>query len=107
MAYGNILRSIYAADFLLEILATKSADRVENLDRYDDRLIVENNLMESYNLLIDFIKKHTDDKFFLIDNCFPQSGGHHNDLNSLHGKLHLFCIPAHRTEWFPAFQTRE
>jgi len=28
---------------------------------------VENNLIESYNLLIDFIKKHTDDKFFLID----------------------------------------
>ena len=28
VAYGNILRSIYAADFLLEILATKSADVV-------------------------------------------------------------------------------
>lgn len=46
---------------------TDAIYRVENLDRYDDRLIVENNLMESYNLLIDFIKKHTDDKFFLID----------------------------------------
>ena len=65
---------------------TDAIYRVENLDRYDDRLIVENNLMESYDLLIDFIpasnessghtpllaagyliKKHTDDKFFLID----------------------------------------
>ena len=46
---------------------TDAIYRVENMDRYDDRLIVENNLMESYNLLIDFIKKHTDDKFFLID----------------------------------------
>ena len=46
---------------------TDAIYRVENCDRYDDRLIVENNLIESYNLLIDFIKKHTDDKFFLID----------------------------------------
>ncbi len=46
---------------------TDAIYRVENLDRYDDRLIVYNNLLESYNLLIDFIKKHTDDKFFLID----------------------------------------
>ena len=46
---------------------TDAIYRVENMDRYDDRLIVENSLMESYNLLIDFIKKHTDDKFFLID----------------------------------------
>ncbi|WP_251205653.1 hypothetical protein [Acetatifactor aquisgranensis] len=34
---------------------TDAIYRVENLDRYDDRLIVENNLMESYDLLIDFI----------------------------------------------------
>ncbi len=46
---------------------TDAIYRVENVDRYDDRLILENNLLESYSLLIDFIKKHTDDKFFLID----------------------------------------
>ena len=40
--------------------------RKENLDRYDDRLIVETNLIESYDLLMDFIAKHTLDKFFLI-----------------------------------------
>jgi ATP-dependent DNA helicase RecG len=41
--------------------------RKENLDRYDDRLMVETNLIESYDLLMDFIAKHTLDKFFLID----------------------------------------
>lgn len=47
---------------------TDAIYRVKNMDRYDDRLIVENNLLESYDLLMDFIAKHTDDKFFLIDN---------------------------------------
>ncbi|MCD8010982.1 MAG: putative DNA binding domain-containing protein [Lachnospiraceae bacterium] len=47
---------------------TDAIYRVKNLDRYDDRLIVENNLMESYDILMQFISKHTDDRFFLIDN---------------------------------------
>lgn len=38
-----------------------------NVDRYDDRLMVDTNLIESYDLLMDFIAKHTLDKFFLID----------------------------------------
>jgi len=42
--------------------------RRENLDRYDDRLIVETNLIDSFDLLMDFIAKHTLDRFFLIDN---------------------------------------
>jgi ATP-dependent DNA helicase RecG len=42
--------------------------RVENVDRYDDRLRVEENLIESFGLLMDFIAKHTWDRFFLIDN---------------------------------------
>ncbi len=41
--------------------------RVENLDRYDDRLTVYDNLIESYDILMEFIAKHTDDRFFLID----------------------------------------
>ncbi len=41
---------------------------MQNVDRYDDRLIVEKNLLESYDVLMGFISKHTDDKFFLIDN---------------------------------------
>lgn len=47
---------------------TDAIYRVENMDRYDDRLLVEKNLIESYDLLMDFISKHTNDKFFLIDN---------------------------------------
>lgn len=47
---------------------TDAIYRAENVDRYDDRLIVEENLIESYDLLMGFIAKHTNDKFFLIDN---------------------------------------
>lgn len=47
---------------------TDAIYRVRNLDRYDDRLIIESNLVESYDALMQFISKHTDDKFFLIDN---------------------------------------
>ena len=41
--------------------------RRENLDRYDDRLTVGTNLIEAYDLIMDFIAKHTLDRFFLID----------------------------------------
>jgi ATP-dependent DNA helicase RecG len=47
--------------------ATDAILRRENLDRYDDRLMVGTNLIESYDLLMDFIAKHTSDKFFLIE----------------------------------------
>ena len=47
---------------------TDAIYRVDNVDRYDDRLIVEENLIESYELLMEFIAKHTNDKFFLVDN---------------------------------------
>jgi ATP-dependent DNA helicase RecG len=40
--------------------------RRENLDRYDDRLMVTTNLIDAYDQLIEFINKHTLDKFFLI-----------------------------------------
>lgn len=42
--------------------------RVENIDRYDDQLIVSSNLIESYDKLMEFVAKHTSDKFHLIDN---------------------------------------
>jgi ATP-dependent DNA helicase RecG len=42
--------------------------RVKNTDRYDDRLRVEKNLIESFDDIMAFIAKHTDDPFFLIDN---------------------------------------
>ena len=42
--------------------------RVKNTDRYDDRERVETNLIESFDALMAFIAKHTNDPFFLIDN---------------------------------------
>ena len=42
--------------------------RVKNIDRYDDRLRVETNLIESFDAIMGFIAKHTNDPFFLIDN---------------------------------------
>lgn len=47
---------------------TDALCRKENMDRYDDRLIVKTNLIESYEILMDFIAKHTSDKFCLVDN---------------------------------------
>ncbi|MDR1421376.1 MAG: putative DNA binding domain-containing protein [Coriobacteriales bacterium] len=42
--------------------------RVENVDRYDDRLRVESNLIEAFGQIMGFIAKHTWNRFFLIDN---------------------------------------
>lgn len=39
--------------------------RRENVDRYDDRLIVKKNLIESYDDLIEFCMKHLPDRFYL------------------------------------------
>ena len=39
--------------------------RVENVDRYDDRVIIEDNLIEAYDKLIEFCIKHMDDRFVL------------------------------------------
>ncbi len=47
---------------------TDAIYRVETLDRYDDRLQVTTNLIEAYELLMDFVAKHTSDKFCPIDN---------------------------------------
>lgn len=47
---------------------TDAIYRNRNKDRYDDRIVVEKNLVESYDILMEFIAKHTDDRFFLIDN---------------------------------------
>lgn len=37
----------------------------EEKDRYDDRIIVKTNLVESYDALLEFTQKHLPDKFFL------------------------------------------
>ena len=36
-----------------------------NVDRYDDREIIRTNLIESFDLLMEFARKHLSDKFFL------------------------------------------
>ena len=55
----EVIRSIspaYRTDAIL---------RKVNLDRYDDRVIVQTNLIESYDLLVQFAEKHLLDKFYL------------------------------------------
>jgi ATP-dependent DNA helicase RecG len=47
---------------------TDAICRRENLDRYDDRLMVTCNLIDAYDQLIEFIAKHTLDRFHLINN---------------------------------------
>ncbi len=39
--------------------------RINNLDRYDDRITVKCNLIRAYPILQDFCKKHMDDRFYL------------------------------------------
>lgn len=55
----DIIRDVcpaYVTDALL---------RRVNVDRYDDREIVDTNLIESYDRLMEFVRKHLPDKFFL------------------------------------------
>lgn len=39
--------------------------RRDNLDRYDDRLVVSNNLVDAYPSLVEFCQKHLPDRFYL------------------------------------------
>jgi ATP-dependent DNA helicase RecG len=39
--------------------------RIENVDRYDDRLYIQTNLVDAYDLLMAFVEKHLPDKFYL------------------------------------------
>ena len=42
--------------------------RVKNLDRYDDRDIIETNLIDSFGRLMAFVNKHLNDPFYLEGN---------------------------------------
>jgi len=46
---------------------TDALVRKVNVDRYDDREVVRTNLVESYDYLMEFARKHLLDKFFLDD----------------------------------------
>jgi len=45
---------------------TDAIVRIQNVDRYDDRDVIRTNLIESYDRLMAFIKKHLPDKFYHI-----------------------------------------
>jgi ATP-dependent DNA helicase RecG len=45
---------------------TEALVRIENTNRYDDRLSVRTNLIESYDILMEYIEKRTMNRFFLI-----------------------------------------
>ena len=62
-------------DVIFNVAPTYRTDalvRKVNVDRYDDREIVQTNLVESYGRLMEFGKKHLPDKFFL-DGTFNKS----------------------------------
>jgi ATP-dependent DNA helicase RecG len=55
-------------DVIFSISPTYRTDallRKVNVDRYDDRVIVQTNLIESYDILMQFAEKHLWDKFYL------------------------------------------
>lgn len=57
-------------EVILNVAPTYVTDalvRKVNVDRYDDREIIKTNLIESYDLLLEFGRKHLPDKFFLED----------------------------------------
>jgi len=39
--------------------------RVENVNRYDDREYIQTNLIEAYDILMNFVEKHLPDKFYM------------------------------------------
>ena len=55
-------------DVIMDILPAYVTDailRVRDVDRYNDREIIKTNLIDSYERLMDFGRKHLPDKFFL------------------------------------------
>jgi ATP-dependent DNA helicase RecG len=50
---------------ILPAYKTDALVRIANTDRYDDRLEVRTNLIESYDLLMQFIRKHLPDPFHM------------------------------------------
>lgn len=53
--------------------ATDALVRKVNVDRYDDREIIKTNLIESYEQLLEFGRKHLPDKFYLEDGIYRKS----------------------------------
>ena len=49
----------------LSYYRTDAILKVKDIERYDDRDDIKTNLLESYERLTDFIKKHLNDKFYI------------------------------------------
>ncbi len=57
-------------DVILDVAPAYVTDalvRKVNVDRYDDREVIKTNLVESYEQLMEFARKHLLDKFYLED----------------------------------------
>lgn len=58
-------------DVITSVLSYYKTDailKVDNIDRYDDRDDIRTNLIESYERLINFVKKHLNEKFYIDGN---------------------------------------
>lgn len=44
---------------------TDAIVRKNNVDRYEDRVVIQDNLIKSYDKLMDFVVKHLDDRFYI------------------------------------------
>ena len=51
----------------LSYYKTDAILKIKNTERYDDRDDIRTNLLDSYDRLTDFIKKHLNDKFYIED----------------------------------------
>ena len=52
----------------LSYYKTDAILKIDNIDRYDDRDDIRTNLIESYERLINFVKKHLNEKFYIDGN---------------------------------------
>lgn len=53
---------------ILSYYKTDAILKTKNVDRYDDRDDIKTNLLDAYDRLINFIKKHLNDQFYIEDN---------------------------------------
>lgn len=76
---------------------TDAIFRVDNMLRYDDRIRVQSNLIESYDALMKFVQVHTSDKFFI-------ENGHTISIRDIIAREVIVNILIHRdfSSTFPA-----
>jgi ATP-dependent DNA helicase RecG len=65
LAAGLLLGKDVVIHQMVPHYKTDALVRINDVNRYDDRLYVQTNLIESYELLMDFIGKHLPDSFYL------------------------------------------